>query len=248
MQNFPLEKRTCLIQTADGTKIPLAYELERKRVKNINLRICPNGTVFVSASPRVSLSRIEDFIASKNDFILKAIKKLSEKQKWEIAGKRYLTGENFYLLGRQLRLEVRKSAKNQIDEDGVFLNLDCKNPDDFALKKRLVSKFFKQKCEEVFTELVEKIYPTFKKYNVPFPKIKIRGMTSRWGSCIPSKRQITLNSMLIYFSPRCIESVIVHEFCHFRYLNHSKDFYDFMTVILPDWKEHKRELEETVLL
>lgn len=72
-------------------------------------------------------------------------------------------------------------------------------------------------------------------------------MKTRWGSCILSKNQITLNENLIHFSERCIESVVIHEFCHFRYPNHSKEFYNFMTILMPDWKERKKELDETVL-
>ncbi len=159
-----------------------------------------------------------------------------------------MSGESFYLLGRGLRLCVTQANCNYIEEDGVYLKLFCKKTDDFALKKRLTEKFFKQKCIEVFTRLIEKNYSLFQKYKVPYPTLKIRPMTSRWGSCIPSKGQVSLNSTLIHFSERCIEYVVIHELCHFRYPNHSKDFYTFMTVLMPDWKERKMELDNTVLL
>ena len=238
------ERRT--VFCADGTGI--SYQLTRKRVKNINLRIHPDGTVSVSAPLRSSLKTIDGFVLSKSTFIQKSLARFSEKRKWEISEKRYVSGESFYLLGRQLRLRVSQSKRNHIEEDGVYLNLFCKAPDDYAQKKRLVEKFFKQKCAEVFTRLIEKNYPLFQKYGVPFPTLKIRAMTTRWGSCIPSKKQITLNSALIHFSTCCIEYVVIHEFCHFRYPNHSKDFYAFMSVLMPDWKERKRELDETVLI
>ena len=229
-----------------GQKIK--YTLVRKKVKNINLRIHPDGTISVSASPRVSVQTIEEFLDSQNEYIQKALSKFSEKRKWEITEKKYVSGESFYLLGRQLRLVVQESVKNHIEEDGVYLTLECKNPENFSLKERLVKKFFRQKCQEVFSALVEKNYPQFQKYGVKYPSLKIREMKSRWGSCIPSKNQITLNSNLIHFSERCIEYVVIHEFCHFRYPNHSKDFYALMTVLMPDWKERKKELDDTVLV
>lgn len=55
----------------NGTLIE--YTLERKKVKNINLRIKSNMTVYVSANRRVSMKYIDDFVISKGDFILKAI-------------------------------------------------------------------------------------------------------------------------------------------------------------------------------
>ncbi len=57
----------------DGTKI--TYNLQYKRVKNINLRIKPDGTVYVSANCCVPLTVIEGFLLSKKDFILNALKK-----------------------------------------------------------------------------------------------------------------------------------------------------------------------------
>ena len=58
---------------AGGKKIK--YILERKQVKNINLRVRPDGSVKVSASPRVDESQIDDFVLSKAEFVLKAMKR-----------------------------------------------------------------------------------------------------------------------------------------------------------------------------
>lgn len=224
------------------------YTLVRKKVKNINLRIHPDGTISVSASPRISVQAIEKFINSQNEYILKALSKFSKKRKWEITEKKYVTGESFYLLGRQLRLTVKESSRNHITEDDVYLTLECKNPENYVLKKRLIEKFFTQKCHEIFSHLIDKNYPLFQKYGIKYPTLKIRGMKSRWGSCMPAKNQITLNSSLIHFSERCIDYVVIHEFCHFRYPNHSRDFYSFMSVLMPDWKERKKEIDDTVLI
>lgn len=61
-----------------GTTIK--YNLTRKRVKNINLRIKPDCSVEVSASSRVSLKYIDEFIIRKGDFILKAITDFKRKE------------------------------------------------------------------------------------------------------------------------------------------------------------------------
>ncbi|MBR1640328.1 MAG: M48 family metallopeptidase [Treponema sp.] len=242
-----LESRSVIITDKNNIPRKLTYELERKRVKNINLRIRSDETLFVSASPVVAVNTIDDFILSKSDFILKSLNRFSEKRKWEIDNKKYVSGESFYLLGKQMRLIVKQANQNHVEEDGVYITLSCRYPDDYVLKKRLIEKFFYQRCYEEFNKIIERSYSLFKKYKVPYPNLKIRRMKTRWGSCIPSKNQITLNENLIHFSERCIESVVIHEFCHFRYPNHSKEFYNFMTILMPDWKERKKELDETVL-
>ncbi len=242
-----LESRSVFLTDKNNIPRKLTYELERKRVKNINLRIRSDETLFVSASPVVAVNTIDDFILSKSDFILKSLNRFSEKRKWEIDNKKYVSGECFYLLGKQMRLIVKQANQNHVEEDGIYITLTCKRSDDYLLKKRLIEKFFCLRCYEEFNKIIEKCYPLFKKYKVPYPNLKIRRMKTRWGSCIPSKKQITLNENLIHFSERCIESVVIHEFCHFRYPNHSKEFYNFMTILMPDWKERKKELDETVL-
>ncbi len=61
-------------------KSEIQYTLTYKNVKNINLRIKPDGTVHVSASPRISRKKIDDFVNSKADFIERARRKLAERQ------------------------------------------------------------------------------------------------------------------------------------------------------------------------
>lgn len=58
----------------------IQYELTYKKVKNINLRIKPDGTVFVSASKRVAQKIIDDFLISKADFIRNALKKYQSRE------------------------------------------------------------------------------------------------------------------------------------------------------------------------
>ncbi len=59
----------------------LNYELQYKSVKNINLRIKPDGTVHVSVNKRASQKVIDEFIMSKAEFILKALAKYENKRK-----------------------------------------------------------------------------------------------------------------------------------------------------------------------
>lgn len=61
----------------------ITYELTRKKVKNINLRIKPDGTVHVSASTAVTIAVIERFIRERSDFILGAIDKFNAKTRTE---------------------------------------------------------------------------------------------------------------------------------------------------------------------
>ena len=57
----------------------ITYELHRKRVKNMNLRVTTSGVVRVSASPRVPLGMIEEFICRHRAFIEKALQNRKDR-------------------------------------------------------------------------------------------------------------------------------------------------------------------------
>ena len=234
-----IQKRTI---SADGNQI--LYELERKNVKNLNLHVRRDGTVYVSANRLVPVEQVDAFLESKMGFILNARKRFAEQAQYRPQPKQYVSGETFYIQGRGLRLQVVQAAKDQISSDGVHLYLQVRDPMDFEKKKRMVSRFIDQQCRQVFGEIVAEVYPIFQKYGVAMPTLRIRDMETRWGSCLAKKGIITLNKRLLEAPRYCIEYVVTHEFCHFIHPNHSKQYYAFLTMLMPDWRERKKVLDE----
>lgn len=220
----------------------LEYELERKQVKNVNLRIRSDCTIYVSANNRVSDSIIEEFLQKKAGFILAAIDKYAEIQKYANINHEYVTGESFPYLGKDLRLIITE-GKNNVDSDGVYITLTVVNANDTTLKQKLIKKWYDEHCREMFNEIIYKIYPIFQKYGVVMPKLVLRDMTSRWGSCQFKKGIITLNKKLIEMPIDTIEYVVMHEFVHFLHPNHSAKFYETLSTLMPNWKERKAHLE-----
>ena len=99
----------------------------------------------------------------------------------------------------------------------------------------------------VFQNMVDDVYRKFQerwRERIPYPKVKLRYMTSRWGSCQPDRGKMTLNSRLIDAPNGCLEYIVVHEFAHFIESNHSKAFWDVVEEFLPDWKERRKALRE----
>lgn len=220
------------------------YTLERKSVKNLNLRIKSDQSVFVSANASVSDSTIEEFLISKSEYILKAIDHYAEQQKYAPKPKKYVDGESFCFLGHELRLKVKKGTKNAVRSDGSFVYLTVKDVSDFDMKKRTMDRWIKGQCEMVLSEVCHSIYPKFQKYGVEFPQLRFRNMVSRWGSCQPARKILTFNITLIEAPLSCIEYVVVHEFTHFLQPNHSKKFYQTLVMFMPDWEERKVLLEK----
>lgn len=223
----------------------LEYQLIRKQVKNINLRIKPDRKVFVSANENVPVDFLDDFVKRKQEYIIRALDKYEENRKYvTVAPRQYVSGESFEILGKSLRLKVSEETMESVSTDGVFIFLSVKNKDNFKRKEKLMNDWLKNLQVATFHEISAEIYHIFKKYDVVYPQIKIRYMTSRWGSCQSKRGIITLNSKLIEAPRNCIEYVVLHEFVHFIHPNHSKNFYDFVAMLMPDWKKRKKELEK----
>lgn len=229
----------------EGSEI--SYQLEQKPVKNLNLRIHKDCKVYVSANPEVPVNKVDEFVVSKGQYICSAQKKFGEMALYSPKPKQYVSGETFYILGKDVRLKVEQASHNTISSDGVYLNLCIKDPQDFEKKKRMVSHFLDCQCDTTFGEVMSEIYPVFQKYGVAAPVLRLRNMETRWGSCLPRKGIITLNKRLLEAPRHCIEYVVMHEFCHFIHPDHSKHFYAFLTMLMPDWKERKRILDQSAI-
>lgn len=167
------------------------YTLERKSVKNINVRIKRDGKIYVSANGRVPLAVIEGFLQSKADYILRALEKVENSSA--------VISDRIY------------------SEEQLF---------------------------EVINTACRRLYAHFEKRGVLYPKIKLRRMRSRWGSCNSARGVVTFSKYLAYAPQECIEYVVMHEFTHFLVQNHSARFYTELAKVCPDWKEKRKLLNE----
>lgn len=100
--------------------------------------------------------------------------------------------------------------------------------------------------KEKFKEIVEKHANELVKQTGLVPnKITIKQIKYAWGSC-SSKKNITINLELIKYSEQAIRYVILHEFCHIKYMNHSKDFWNLVEKYMPDYKQVKKEFKQHI--
>lgn len=179
------KKPVVCLRTAGG----IPYELTRKRVKQLNLRVRSDGTVAVSIPLRTSEEQADRFVSRQAEWIKRTQKEQQEH-------------------------EARKNRP--LPDKAVAL--------------------------AHFTAMSDKVYPAFAGVlGGQKPAIKVRSMTSRWGVCHMSKRQITF-ALELYNMPEAAQIyVVVHEYCHFLQPNHSPAFWAEVEKLMPDWKA-RREL------
>ena len=102
-------------------------------------------------------------------------------------------------------------------------------------------EFLKEKAYDVFSSVLNEMYQKIKCEGIPEPKLNIRNMKTRWGTCNIKTSVITLNLQLIKTDIDCIRQVASHELVHFKVKNHGKDFYRLLEKYVPNWKELKKQ-------
>jgi predicted metal-dependent hydrolase len=232
-----------MLRTVEAEGNAISYTLERKPVKNINLRIRADQCVYVSAPKDVAAKMVDAFVVEKSAYILRALKKFKNRNRESTLENNFVNGETVKFLGRNLRLKVKNASRSKVESDESYVTLYVKDVQDADLKKRVLETWLRKKCKDEITAICKKVYPQVKKYGVAFPEIQLREMVSRWGSCSPKKGFVTFNTALIAMPVSCIEYVVTHEFTHFLYPNHSKKFYQQLATFMPDWEERKKRLE-----
>ncbi len=76
-----------------------------------------------------------------------------------------------------------------------------------------------------------------------YNSISIRDQKTRWGSC-SGRGNLSFNWRLILAPPEILDYVVVHELCHLTHMNHSKEFWELVGKVLPDYKDRRKWLKE----
>ncbi|RJQ31645.1 M48 family peptidase [Candidatus Parcubacteria bacterium] len=83
-------------------------------------------------------------------------------------------------------------------------------------------------------------------YQAKFKKISVKNQKARWGSC-STKGNLNFNYKILFLPEKARDYIIVHEICHLREFNHSKNFWNLVRQTIPDYLEIKKELKRNYL-
>ena len=107
---------------------------------------------------------------------------------------------------------------------------------------------FTKDNREMARILVENKISYFNKfYKFDINRIAIKNTKSRWGSC-SSKANLNFNYKIIFLEEQFIDYLIVHELCHLKEFNHSKNFWKLVEKTIPDYKVINQKLRRFRIL
>ena len=204
--------------------------LQYKAVKNITVRV-KEDAVYVSAPYGTSFSYVEELLSTRTAWLLQAEER-REKHTRVQSLKDTLT-----LWGKAYPLIYREGSRRIVfSEEYVtvyYPDTQYQNYLKSELKKML------KKQVEILRVRYDSIMDD---YHLKRPEIRYREMTSRWGSCQPSKGVITMNTRLIFYPQKCLDYVLLHEYMHFIEPNHSRSFHQLLAYYMPDYRDREKIL------
>lgn len=224
----------------------IRFSLERKQRKAMKICVMPDMSVSVSAPHDSSLEKVLQKVQKRAPWIARQINYFESFMPKE-PPKKFISGETHHYYGRQYRLKVTKANRQGVKLKGKYIYVYSQRPDSRPRTRRLLNEWYRQRAVQMFAAIAGRCYERLEKYGITLPAIDVKTMKSRWGSCVHNKGRIGLNTELIKAPSHCTEYVIMHEMCHLKYPNHTKKFYSFLSLVLPDWQKRKERLERVVL-
>ena len=203
------------------------------------MQIGDNSEITIHAPYFTPAAEINRFVAEKQNWINKAMQRqsrlLASHQE-----KAYVTGENFYYLGKIYPLETFFEPMENIGvlfrNNRFFLN--C--PEDRDMRRYYLVSWYKKKARQYLKERVDFFESMLKLTSCG---VRITSAERRWGSC-SEDNHLAFSFRLIMAPPEVVDYVVVHELMHIREKNHSSKFWNLVLEVIPDYRAYRRWLRD----
>lgn len=206
----------------------------RTNRRSLSLTIDKDGELIVKAPKRMEVDDILNFIKQKESWITTKQNLVKSNL---LKNKKIIDYEVFLFCGKQYK-KVYVSHQKGIELNDTVIVL----PENLSKEKeiKLVKKWYIDMTKEILNLRVN-YFADLMQLN--YLGIGIDNCKTRWGSCSKSGI-IKFNLRLSMLPHKLIDYIIIHELSHLIEFNHSKQFYEIIGSIMPDWKVQRKKLKE----
>ena len=202
-------------------------QIIRSRRRTISLEINRDGSLIVRAPLLTRRGEIEALVKTKAPWIRKN-KTLIKKQALEAPSKRFVAGEQFLYLGKSYPLVIVDYQESPlILKDQFYLAAAAQESG-----CQVFEKWYRQRASE---EIINRVTCFAQNNGFDYSHVRITRAKTRWGSC-SSKGSLNFTWRLVMAPIEVIDYVVVHELVHLRIRNHSKDYWQAVSKVMPDYQ------------
>lgn len=217
----------------------ITYTVNKERTSNLYISV-QNGEVVINAPWYTTNTQIQRIVEQKAQWILNKIKEyeMSCEQK-----RKYTKIQTVKVLGKNYNLEINyknvkvPSLNFENSKIQVTLPNEFRNIENTEIVTILMNKMYKKIAEKEIERAMEK---TRILLNRAPENYEIKRMDNIMANCIEEK--ITINPDIAMYDRDTIDYIILHEFCHLKYKNHTKSFYNMIKTYMPNYEEKVKEL------
>ena len=213
--------------------IPVKVIYSKRR--SLSMKFDKDGNLVVNAPFCLTEAEVRSFLNEKSRWIRTNYVK-AEYRLEKIRDIGVKEGGRLPYLGDCLTVHVSGTGRIRKIGDEIFFP-EGSDMEDY---KRWLKKVAKE-------YLSVKLANTAYEMGISYRELCITGARSKWGSCSETGK-ITLSWHLMMCPPEAIEYVVIHELCHRKHMDHSKEFWSEVEKIMPDYKRHKKWLDDNSYL
>ena len=207
---------------------------KRRGTRNLRLSINASGRIRVGLPYWVPYKTAINFAKGRRDWITE--QQILNQRAVLRGGFKVGKAHTLYFY-KDLKL---KTIKIRLDKIAIYVN-SPHDETDMRVQHRAHQACERALAAEAKTILPHRIKSLSSLHGYPYKELKIRKLTSRWGSC-SSQKNITLSYFLMQLPWELIDYVILHELVHTRHLNHSPGFWRALEELAPGAKALQKEI------
>ena len=215
----------------------IAVDVQRKNVKNMNLRVTQDCRVTLSVPYKTSDGRIEEFVSSRKEWIEDSLIRFRNSSGG--ADQWYGAGGRISVLGTAYDVIENKGDNMmcQISDGKAIMTF----PEDCPYEKResFMREWYRSILKDILPGMISKWGSVT---GMGCNGYRTRYMRTRWGTCNCRTKIMWFSVRLAEKPVECIEYVVLHELAHTVVPDHGERFKAILDRYMPDWKERKRLL------
>lgn len=206
-------------------------QIIKARRRTLSIQITPEGEVVVKAPLLTPNFIIRKFVREKESWIRSHLEKMAAKPKIK---RQYGEGEEFLYLGKEYKLHFGNFSRITFTQSR---RLDFPEFLKFRIQKELTDLYFKLAKELI----VKRTAYHAQRMKVQYGNIMLSDTKSKWGTCT-YHNNLQFNWRLIMAPLEVIDYVIIHELSHTKEKNHSRKFWNIVSLETPAYKQHRKWL------
>lgn len=220
---------------------PLEYTItHRSRViKRMHMELDERGGLVVVAPRHWSKRQVGDVLRQNTPRVLRFLHRARQRHMEPL---QFTQGELHLYLGSLYPLSIQSASVCKAAVNFTGVDFRVRHPQKTGADiQSMMLDWYRKQALSVFNQRLQVVSDKAAWARDRVIPLKVRKMKRTWGNC-SSSGVIKLNTHLVKAPLRLIDSVIAHELCHLKEMNHSRAFYQLLETLNPDWRQDRKTL------